>query len=64
MQKRRDNWERVAQVLNAKTMKPPLTSIDYEPVMFLAKDAAFNFVCRYFCYHKNKGFMSLSHRKI
>lgn len=46
MSKRRDNWERVAAILNKYGMKPHVNERDFEPVMFLAKGAAFNFVCR------------------
>jgi hypothetical protein len=46
MAKRRDNWERIAKILNKNMMKPALTERDFEPVMFLAKGAAFGFVCR------------------
>lgn len=42
MEKRRDNWERIVKILHShgKTF----TKFDYEPVMFLAKGAAFEFV--------------------
>ena len=44
MDKRRNNWERLAKILTKGEMK--VTSQHYEPIIHLAQDAAFNFMLR------------------
>jgi len=43
VEKRKDNWRRITQVL-AKRGKRRYTEQDYEPVIYLSKNAALNFI--------------------
>lgn len=45
IEKRLDNWKRIADVLKHRGHK--ISVEDYEPVIYLKKDAALNFIKRY-----------------
>lgn len=46
IEKRKNNWERIAEILKKQNSNHTITKLDYEPVMYLKKGAALEMIVK------------------